>query len=53
MVIQLTKYELYTHTPKTANQNMISNKYSILIGQFWSTNTKRVFKSFMNVRRDD
>jgi hypothetical protein len=31
--------KLYTHTGKTSNQNVISNKYSILIGQFRGTNT--------------
>jgi len=30
---------------KTSNQNVISNKYSILIGGIWSTSTKPVLEA--------
>ena len=35
---------------QTANQNTVSNKYFILIGQFWSMSTIIILKSFMTIR---
>lgn len=32
--------QFYARTPKTANQNGVSNKYSIMTGQFWGINTQ-------------
>ena len=36
---------------RTANQNTVSNKYFVLIGQFWSRSTKLLLESFMTVSR--
>ena len=40
------EYEFCSHTWKTSNQNVRTNKYSILIGYFWRMRTKLVLKSF-------
>lgn len=40
-------YRFGTHTRKTFNLNVVSNKYSILIARFWSTRVKLVFKIFL------
>ena len=44
--VKTFEYEFCTRTWKTFNQNIISNKYSILIGLFWSMSTNLVFQSF-------
>ena len=44
---KMFEYEFCTRTWKIFNQNIISSKYSILIGQFWSMSIKLVLKSFM------
>ena len=52
MIIKLLSTSLYLHLEKkpTANQNTVSNKYFVLIGQFCSTSTKIILESFM-IRR--
>lgn len=46
-IIQLlSMYDFCTQTKKISNQNAISNKYSILIGQFCSRSTKLVSEKF-------
>jgi hypothetical protein len=44
------KCNFCTNSQKTANENTISNKYSILIGRFWHKSMKLVFECFMSVR---
>ena len=41
------KYDYCTPTRKPFNQNVISNKYSVLIGRFWRMHMK--FECFMTV----
>ena len=43
------KYDYCTPTRKPSNQNVISNKYSILIGRFWSMHMKLELQCFMTV----
>ena len=41
MVIKLLSINFYPYLKKTpANKNIVSNKYFVLIGQFWSNNAK-------------
>jgi len=35
---------------KLANQNTVSIKYFVLIGQFWSVNAKVILESFMTIK---
>ena len=52
MVIKLLNMSLYSYLEKTANQNTVSNKYFVLIGQFWSNYSvqKSYSKVYMTVR---
>ena len=40
------EYDFRTHTQKPANQKVICNKYSVLIGGFWSKSAKIMLKCF-------
>ena len=43
------EYDFCTLTQETANQNMVYNISSALIGWFWSTSTQLTLESFMTV----
>lgn len=49
MVITLSSTHFYSYSIKTTNHNTASNKYFLLIGQFWSMSAKIVLESFMTV----
>jgi len=53
MVIKLLSMSLYSYSiTKSANQNIISIKYFILIGQFLRMSTKIILGSFITARTD-
>jgi hypothetical protein len=52
MVIKLLSTSFYSYSKKPANQNTVSNKYFVLIGQYNSMCTKIILKSFIMVKPD-
>ena len=51
MLIKHLSMSLFSYSKKnTANQNIVLNKYFILIGQYWSTSTTIILEIFMTVK---